>query len=552
MRNTHGPAAASGMWVRSDRRRRWKSLTVLALLGATTAGLAFAFLAGARRTDTAFARLRAETRAADATVFASQVGKTHPDWSKLASRPEVAQLTPWYLVFGVIPGESAETVLFGSIGGVWGTRTDKPIVIHGRMYDPTASDEIVVDEDTAKQEGIHLGQSFDFHAYGAKQDDTSGDPPSGARFTLHVVGIVRTTQQFLFTPLTFLSPAVLTAHRDDMLWIENAFVQLRAGAGGITALQRDANQLIAPGTPVLDYHTAERRVDTTLNVEQSALLLLAIAIAAAGLVLVGQVLGRSASSVAGDADALRAVGMTRRDLASGGARSHLYVAFGAGAWSIVVAVIASRWFPVGLGARVDPNPGFHADWVVLAPGAIAAAALVLIGAYAVAARAARKRAPVTDRRNSALGWVRRSAPVSVGVGATMTFDRQGRRADAAVRPAIVGAIVGVLGVVGAFTIDHGLHEALANPARAGVTWDASVAPVMSEHAVPRGVNASLLATTAAVPGVRAVADIDRFVIDVNGVGVPGFTIRPPAGTDATSSACSWASGCATSTCWRMW
>jgi hypothetical protein len=156
-------------------------------------------------------------------------------------------------------------------------------------------------------------------------------------------------------------------------------------------------------------------------------------------------------------------------------------------------------------------------------------ALILLGAYAVAARAVRRRPPVTSGRNSLLGWVRHNAPVSVGVGATMTFDRRGRRVDAAVRPAIIGAIVGVLGVVGAFTIDHGLHEALANPARAGVTWDATVAPLTNEYAIPRGVKPDFLAATAAVPGVRAVADADRLVIDVNGVGVPGYTIRPTAG-----------------------
>jgi hypothetical protein len=529
MRNTHGPAAAVGMWVSADRRRRWKSLTVLALLGAVSAGLAFAFLAGARRTNTAFARLRTDTNAADATVFASQVGAFHPDWSKLAARPEVAQLTPWYLLFGQIPGDPQEAVLFGSVGEAWGTQTDKPVVIHGRMYNPRATDEMVVDEETAKHEHVQLGQTFDFHAYAPGQDDTSGAPPAGAKFPLHVVGIVRTTQEFLFTPLSMLSPGVLTAHRSDMLWIENAFVHLRPGAGGVGALQRDANQLIAPGTPVFDLHTAERRVDTTLNVEKSALLLLAIAIAAAALVLIGQVLGRSASAVADDAEPLRAVGMVRSDLASAGARSHLYVAMGAGAGSIVVAVIASRWFPVGLGARVDPHPGFHADWLVLIPGALAVGGLIVLGAYGIARRAVRRRSTAQTHAGAVVGWVRQNGPVSAGVGATMMFDRNGRRADAAVRPAIIGAIVGVLGVVGAFTIDHGLHEALANPARAGVTWDATVAPVTGEYAVPRGVQPDLIAATAAVPGVRTIAEADRVVIGVNGVGVPGFTIRETTG-----------------------
>jgi hypothetical protein len=500
-----------------------------------TGGLALASLAGARRTNTAFDRLRTRTRGADAIVFASQVGKFHPDWSKLAARPEVATLAPWYLAFGVSPGEPDETVLFGSVDGVWGSAVERPVVVRGRMYDPRAADEVVVEEDVAKQEHLRVGSSATFHAYGARQDDTSGEPPSGAQMQLRVVGIVRTTQQFLFTPLIMLSPGVLTAHHDDMLWVENAFVRLRPGSGGITALQRDANEHVANGTPVLDLRAVQRRVDTTINVEQSALLLLAIAVAATGLVLVGQMLGRSASTIRSDVPALRAIGMTRRDLASAGAQAHIFVAIGAALGVLTTAIVASRWFPVGLAGRVDPDRGLHADWLVLGPGALLVAALAFGGAYVVAARAARpESARRAGTRGALLGRVRRGTPVSVGVGATMAFDQRRGGVDVAVRPAVIGAVVGVLGVVGALTIDHGLRDTLAHPERAGVTWDASVVPKSADY-LPRGVKPDLLARVAAVPGVRAVADVDRLVVDVNGVGVPGFTVRSETATDAPVS-----------------
>ena len=420
--------------------------------------------------------MREQTRGADAAVFASQVGKFHPDWSKLAARPEIETLAPWYLLFGTSPGESDETVMFGAVDGNWLNKVDRPILISGRMFDPKADDEIVIDEDTAKQLHLGIGDVGDVHAYGAHQDDTSGEPPTGVQLHLKVVGIVRSTQQFLFTPMVFLSPGVLAEHRDDMLWIENAFVRLRPGAGGVAALQKDANALIASGTPVLDLRAVQRRVNTTLNVEQSALILLAIAVFAAGLVLVGQMLGRSASTIRVDAPVLRAIGMTRRDLASAGRGAHVFVAIGAGIAAVITAIVASRWFPVGLAGRVDPDRGMHADWLVIGTGAMVVAALVLGFAFLIAARAVRiEPARATGARGAALTFVRHNTPVSIGVGATMAFDQRRNRVDA-VRPALIGAIVGVLGVVGALTIDHGLRDALSHPERAGVTWDASVLP----------------------------------------------------------------------------
>jgi hypothetical protein len=46
----------AGTWLRLDLRRRWRSLVVLALLVALSAGVVLTAVAGARRGDTAFGR----------------------------------------------------------------------------------------------------------------------------------------------------------------------------------------------------------------------------------------------------------------------------------------------------------------------------------------------------------------------------------------------------------------------------------------------------------------------------------------------------------------
>ena len=45
----------------------------------------------------------------------------------------------------------------------------------------------------------------------------------------------------------------------------------------------------------------------------------------------------------------------------------------------------------------------------------------------------------------------------------MAFESGRGRRSVPVRPALLGAIVGVVGIVGTYTIEHGLDDALANP-----------------------------------------------------------------------------------------
>src|SRR5438552_12052817 len=296
-----GGRAAAALWARADLCSRWRSLVVLGLLVGITAGLAMAAFAGARRTATALERLRIATNAPDAVVFPGQVGTAHPDWAPLRAQPEVRSLAVWDLLFGTLAGEPG-ALLFASHDGAYLGEVGRPVVVAGRMYDPTAPDEVVVSETMAKQ--VPVGSTFPFQAFAADQPlvDLTGDAPRGPQLTLKVVGSIRLVNQFLFTPeQAFVSPGFRARYGDEVALIENADVQLANGSRDIAGLQRDVNELLAPGTPVLDLHAVSRRVDTTLAVEHSALLLLGTAVALAGGVLVSQALIRSASLVGDDA-----------------------------------------------------------------------------------------------------------------------------------------------------------------------------------------------------------------------------------------------------------
>jgi predicted lysophospholipase L1 biosynthesis ABC-type transport system permease subunit len=520
------------MWARADVRARWRALVALAVLAGVAAGVALAAVAGARRTDAALDRLRDETDAADAIVFATQVGNFAPDWDALEARPEVEALAPWALIFGDLAGEPGQ-VVFGSVDGRWGGEVNRSVVTEGRMFDPRAVDEAVVDEEAAREEGVEVGDVVPFQAElpGGEFDPA---PARGPEVDLRVVGLTRNVGQFLFTGgILMVSPGLLERHGEELAVATNADVRLTPGGSGIDALTQDVNEIVGPGTPVLDLDAVRRRIDTTTDVEHTALLLLGGVVAVAGAVLVGQALGRSASVVGDDAPALRAMGFTRAAIGSAAVLSHAGVAVLAALVAAATAVVASQWFPVGLARRIDPDVGVHLDLPVVLPGMAVTAVLIVLGAAATGISST--VAQSTTRRHQRPGisaWVRRVAPVTVGLGTTMALERERRRGGVPVAPALLAAVVGVLGVVATMQIDHGLDEALDHPERAGVTWDAGVLPVPEDHTA-EGVAPGLTDLVADAPDVRDTAVVDRALVDVDGTGVPTFALRPTAGTSTS-------------------
>lgn len=130
--------------------------------------------------------------------------------------------------------------------------------------------------------------------------------------------------------------------------------------------------------------------------------------------------------------------------------------------------------------------------------------------------------------------VTKVAPLTVGLGTSMALRPGGDRSSGFIRLALVGAVVGVLGIVGTMTIDRGLNEALANPARAGVAWDATVTPAPSDR-TETGVARSRVDSIGAVPDVAAVGVVSRLVSQVNDAGVPVFSVQPGVGSIALVS-----------------
>ncbi len=516
------------MWARADTRRRWRSVVLLGLLAGVTAAFATASFAGARRTDTALTRLDKATNAADAFVFPSQIGDLHPHWARLAARPEVAQLAVWDLIFCYLNGQP-NGVLFASDGDGEFTTMDKPVVLAGRMFNPKADDEAVVNEQVATIAHIGLGDVMHVHTYAPDQLD--GGAPRGPDIAVRVVGIVRTTEEFLVTPNALVSPGVVAHYRHQALFVPNAVVRVRGGKAGMAALERDVNSQLAPGVPVLDLSDASRRVTTSLAVESFALYMIALAVLLAGGLLVAQVLSRSASFIGQDAPAVRAIGMTRRDIAAAALMSVALAISVAIVVGLATALALSPLFPLGMGRQIDPDVGVHADWVALGVGTALMTISLAAGAVLFALSASRRETRQTEGRPSAiLSWVASVAPVPVGVGVRMALRHGAGARSVPVRPALVATVAGVLGVVSALTINTGIRHALANPQLAGVTFSVSITPPPAD-VTPTGVSHRLVAEVRRAAPNASLAVVRRDLIDVNGVGVPAFSVRavPSAG-----------------------
>ncbi|HEV3400765.1 MAG TPA: FtsX-like permease family protein, partial [Acidimicrobiales bacterium] len=214
---------------------------------------------------------------------------------------------------------------------------------------------------------------------------------------------------------------------------------------------------------------------------------------------------------------------------------HVLVAVLGAVATLAVAVAASRWFPIGLASKIDPDRGVHADWVALGPATVAVMAAVL--GYAAAAGwrlTGSKRSQFVARRSTVATRLTPVAPLTVGLGTTMALRRGADRSSELVRPVLVGAVVGVLGVVATMTMNRGLDDALANPARAGATWDATAIPLPSDR-TDTGINPARLESIGALPQVAGVAVVSRLVSEVNGAGVPVFSVQPDVGEVALTT-----------------
>ncbi|MGZ4625136.1 MAG: FtsX-like permease family protein [Kineosporiaceae bacterium] len=506
---------ATWTWYRLDASRRWRSLLVLALLIAVAGATVLTAVAGARRGASALDRLTARTLPATVDVATFQPGF---DWAAVRAMPEVEAMAVYagtdFRVLEIPPGDlavgypPADEELMRSV--------ERPVVFAGRLADPARIDEAVVTQKFVTTYHRGVGDTVTA-VLPTPQEATgaltiTGPLPSGPRITIRIVGVVRSPwlsdgpqSHGRLLP----TPALLRTYRANLLndytWLD-AVIRLHGGEAAIPAFTArlaavtGRSDLWIQSQPEQWRHRQEAAI-----FEARWLLAFAVAAFVAATVLVGQALTRHVGLSLAQLPTLRALGMGRRQLVTAATLGPALAATVGGCLAVVAAVVASGWFPIGSAAADEPTPGADVDVLVLGAGFVVTVLLVVLGSAAAAwLTIVAVRRPAAPRPSSLAARVAAAGlPVPVVVGSRFALGRGRGTSSVPVRPALLGAVAGVLGTVAAFTFSAGVSEAVTNPARFGQTWQLETwLGFAGQDVAPAGV----LRAAAADPDVVAVND----------------------------------------------
>lgn len=360
---------------------------------------------------------------------------------------------------------------------------ERPAVLAGRLADPGRADEAVVTANFVRTFARGVGDRITLRLQTPQQAESSikggigQGTPAGPVVLVQIVGVIRSpyfSDDAGSTGNLVPSPGLLTTYRANLLGPPgvapvNALVRLRAGEADLAAFRTELARVTGrPDIDVLNRADFVRREQDVLGFESGCLLVFGLTALLAAVVLLGQSIDRYVAATVADLQVLRAVGMTRNQ-ATLAASAGPFLAAGAGTTlGVGGAVVASWWMPFGTGSAYEPVPGVDADWLVLAAGLLVIPALGagrgrdrLLGG-AARGRPARLWTWFPGRQG---GRPRRTSGPDRGRRAVRVGARG--RGAVPVRPALVGAVTGVLGVLAAFTFSAGVDDAGKHPQRFG-------------------------------------------------------------------------------------
>lgn len=520
-----------GWLVRHELRARWRSALGLALVVGIVAGVVLATAAGARRTATVYERFAAETATRDVSVQIDD-GDVDASLRRIEALELVAASGRLEMV-PVLPTDESlltevDLAMFASPDGRWGVDVDRPLLLEGRMPDPSTAGEVLLNELAADQTGLEVGDRFTVATFTPEQLEqlNSGGPFtgfSGPEVDLQVVGTGRQA--------TDLQGADTTA--GGVVLVSQATHRSIAGQvgtfGGLLGVR------LAPGATVDELRAAVRDIvgrDASFDVSPAevefaastrdsaqvlaqALAAFAAVASAAGAVAIGGTIVRQSADTTASPRTLAALGCDRRQRALAIVAVPAVGVVAGTVTGAVGAALASGRFPISVARRVEPDPGLRFDPLVLGGGAVLIVLLAL-GWCVLAARRIELPRPAVGGRRS---WASSALPPTASVGIAHAFDRRAGERTVPVRAALVAAAVGVVGVTGCATVVRSFDAVREDPLRYGWAWAAEPGDFFTED--PAGLYAELAST----PGVSAVATRHSARLELEGLVVPAMAIE---------------------------
>ncbi|NHC16003.1 ABC transporter permease [Motilibacter deserti] len=493
---------------RVELRRRWAGIVLVGLVAGLAGAVVIGAFALAARTSSAYSRLVDASSAEDARVMVldpaqvpavTRLPQVESAWSSLTT---VGKLADDDLVYvSISSGQPRPPGLI------------TPVPVDGRMPADDAIDEVAVDERFARAMGVGVGDVVDYTFLTVEEifsfDEGFGEP-DGPRVDLRVVGVVRmagSTGQGVGP--WFASPAFARAYAQFSPG-STLLVRLRGGYADAAAFSAGLDRLSADPPPgaeefgplraTFSEQEGDPRVRAARHAAGIALGAFALVTALAGAFAVGQALARHHAAGAGEQRTEAALGLTAAERVLARMLPALLGASVAAAVAVAGGLLAGWIEPLGALKWVEPDPGWRPDAAVTAVGGVATAGVFLALTALSAFRAGRARADAPEA--PVRGAARLPGGPAAAVGVAFAFARGRGRSAVPVRTTLVGAVLGVCGVVAATTFGASLQRLDATPERYG--WPADFVyvdakpDVMTELAADPRVGALALAGEASV------------------------------------------------------
>jgi len=479
---------AAWAWARSQLRRRWPAFVAIALLIGLSAGVALTALAGARRADSAFARFAEQSRTATHRLQYSSPDEIDDEvLRRLRANPQVEVAVPIYFTLALSEELAYDIGIVSSPDPTLLRDVDRPRVLDGRLPAVDAPDEIVINEFVQRGMAVDVGDTISLSTFSAEQlaEQRFGEELVGPTLDLTIVGIARLPDDLADeeSSLMLASPAFHEAVTGRAGQFGPSMELLVEGDADVEAIVDDALRGfdLDEAAQIETLALLHDRVRDGTRVLATGLMLFGVCAAIAGLVASSQAVNRRLASLAVDQPVLAAVGFARAERRAGIVLLAAPIILVGGMVGIASAIVGSLWMPVGLARRAEPAPGIDVDWSILAPGAAATVVLLTLAALTSAWRLtttdasmapADSAAPLRPSFGAAVarraGW----SPAAV-LGITLALEPGRGRTAVPVRPALIGAVAGIAGVVAALTFGSSLNHLVSTPAAYGWNWSLS-------------------------------------------------------------------------------
>lgn len=455
------------MSARSELRRRWGAVAMLAVLVCIGGGSTIAAIAGARRTQSAFPRmLRATHRPTLGVLGATDTGFTDLDPALLDRVMQIDGVTgaAEFAFMAVAPAGTPNFFTLALLDERG--EPEQPLPLDGVSAPelPTlGADQVVLNEAMSQLLDKHTGDTIDIESY--TQDEwltalsTGGTTATagGPRLTVRVAGTARSPEDVSDAPDPFfIFPPAFFAKHQDAIGNCQCDVEITADPSRLDAI---AAQLatIYPTAEISPTEDLSVRIADTVALQRRAWWVIAAVAAVATIVALFQATGRVNRLLTTGDNSRRAIGMTTRELRL--ARFAVIapaVVIGA-LLAMAVAYLLSPLAPVGLTRLAEPAPGLRWDSSPELLGALVVSVVCLLVAAAamLLARVSADRLP----------------PAGTTGGPTVSLGN--RFAFGPARGALLGVLLAIAGLVGGLTVEHSLRHVLQTPALFGADFDAS-------------------------------------------------------------------------------